>query len=46
MYFSAGTPKKEVTEFLKKVNQNKEGVKYEAKIVKTPLGKMYKISKK
>lgn len=46
MFISIATPKKEVTEFIKKVNQNKEGVKYSFKIVQTSIGKMYEISKK
>ena len=46
MYISGATPKKEVNDLIKKLNQNKEGVKYTAKTVKTPLGKMYSIVKK
>ena len=46
MYMSGATPKKEVNDFIKYMNQNKKGVKYTAKLVKTPFGKMYSITRK
>lgn len=46
MYISGATPKKEVNDLIKKLNQNKDGVKYKSQSVITPLGKMYKITKK
>lgn len=46
MYISGATPKKEVNDLIKKLNQNKDGVRYSVRTVNTPLGKMYSVTKR
>jgi hypothetical protein len=46
MYISGATPKKDVNELIKKLNQNKDGKKYTSRLITTKFGKMYEIKNK